>query len=172
MKPFFIPASLLLAVLLGTGCQHDPATARKGGGAYISTVGYAPAAVDEHERIAAHLEYAEDVLRHKGTRRLPSHLRRRRYQTLKLLHTYRTAGRFPKHEARPAGSRPSLLDESGRAGALAYLMEQTGGRELVQDLDRRYRHERIETIRHPELQHWVRMSGLTIEECALLQSAN
>ncbi|WP_227767661.1 hypothetical protein [Hymenobacter sp. 15J16-1T3B] len=170
-----ISASLMV-VLLSTSCQHDSATAPPGGGTYASaasyeeflTAGQAEANTDENAREAARLAYAEEVLRHKSTRQLPSHLRRRRYQALKMLHAYRTAGQVAPPDT---GPQPTLLDEHGRPAALGYLLQQTGRPDLQQQLDSQYRHAPISSINDAALRHWVRMSGLTVEECALIQGA-
>ncbi|OON67357.1 hypothetical protein B0919_17975 [Hymenobacter sp. CRA2] len=162
--------------LFSTGCQQNSAAEGTAASFLIRPVSYKPAAVepvlsvaDEHARIAAHLQYTEDVLRHKGTRGMPSHLRRRRYRTLKLLHAYWTTGLFPIDTEHPARRRPCLMDRDGRVCAIGYLIEQTAGHELVEQLSQRHRNDRIETIKTPELLHWVQMSGLTMEECVMIQ---
>ncbi|TLM93227.1 hypothetical protein [Hymenobacter jeollabukensis] len=163
----FITASLLV-VLIGTSCQHDSATAQPGGGTYATAASLTIEAadfVDESAREAARLAYAEEVLRRKSTRQLPSHLRRRRYQALKVLHKYRTTGQVVV----PAAA-PGLLDPEGRPAALGYLMQQTGRPDLPAQLDRQY-HAPLSAIDDAALRHWVRMSGLTMEECAMIQGA-
>jgi hypothetical protein len=176
VKSIFIPAILLAAALAGVGCQHDSGPVRPGADAAYSFASYrpneaAPSVAEVHARTAAHLEYAEEVLRHKATRRLPSHLRRRRYQALKLLHTYRLGGEFPVLAGADT-ARPCLRDNQGRVDALGYLLRETGSAILLDELSRRYPRARVEAIDNAALRHWVSMSGLTMEECALIQGAN
>ena len=177
MKSWFIPANLLAAALLSVGCQHDsvgvlPAAS----GPAATAVSYRPAAASTQAvveaRTAERLAYAEDLLRHKNTRQLPNHLRRRRYQSLKRLHAYRTAGQFPALPAYSGQLQPCLRDAQGRVDALGYLMQQSGSPALLELLSQRYPHTRIESINNAELKHWVKMSGLTLDECALIQGVN
>ncbi|RTQ50647.1 hypothetical protein EJV47_08410 [Hymenobacter gummosus] len=177
MKSWFIPANLLAAALLSVGCQHDSAVVRPVAGApAVTAVSYHPAATttraDADARTAERLAYAEDLLRHKNTRQLPSHLRRRRYQSLKQLHAYRTAAQFPVLPAYSGQRQPCLRDAEGRVDALGYLMQQSGSPALLEQLSRQYPGTRIETIKDAGLKHWVQMSGLTLEECALIQGVN
>lgn len=164
VKPSLISVALLI-VLSGTSCQHDSATAQPGGGGYIAQS--APSEVltdttDSYAREAARLAYTEDVLRRKSTRQLPSHMRRRRYQALKLLHAYRTAAEV----AAPAAAT-TLLDSQGRPVALRYLLQHTGGEQALQQLQP----GTLRTTDNRALRHWARMSGLSLEECALINGA-
>lgn len=166
MKPFCISAGLLV-VLLGTGCQHDSATAQPGGGTYIAPPASGAVVADDADdfaREAARLAYTEDLLRRKSTRQLPSHMRRRRYQALKLLHAYRTAA-----EVSASAAPMPLLDAQGRPEALYYLLQHTGGQQALEQL--RQQPGPLSTTDNRALRHWARMSGLSLEECALINGA-
>jgi hypothetical protein len=177
VKYWIIPANLLAAALLSVGCQHDSAAVLPAGSAPAATaVSYHPAEAstqaEAEARTAERLAYAEDLLRHKNTRQLPNHLRRRRYQSLKRLHAYRTAAQFPMLPAYSGQRQPCLRDAKGRVDALGYLMQQSGSPALLEQLSRQHPNTRIEAINSAELKHWVKMSGLTLEECALIQGVN
>lgn len=165
VKPSLISVALLI-VLAGTSCQHDSATAQPGGGGYttLSTASLSAVDnVDENSREAARLAYTEDLLRRKSTRQLPSHQRRRRYQALKLLHAYRTAAEV----SAAANTATTLLDSQGHPVALRYLLQHTGGEQALQQLQP----GALSTTDNRALRHWARMSGLSLEECALINGA-
>ena len=155
----------MLIVLAGTSCQHDSATAQPGGGGYTAQSAPNEALLDtadSNAREAARLAYTEDLLRRKSTRQLPSHQRRRRYQALKLLHAYRSAAEL----SAPAAP---LLDAQGRPEALNYLLQHTGGQQALEQL--REQPGSLSSIDNNALRHWARMSGLSMEECALINGA-
>ena len=112
-------------------------------------------------RIATHLEYVQHLLESKPAS--PP-----RTQTLRLLDVYRKAGQFPHNYDHP-GRRPCFIDREGNICAVGYLIEQTAGRELAEKINLEYQYASVFEMEMPELTEWVGNSGLTLQECAMIQ---
>ncbi|RTQ50644.1 hypothetical protein EJV47_08395 [Hymenobacter gummosus] len=141
-----------------------------GNASFQTRFGRAPgAADDEATRIATHLAYAEALLRGRNVQHLPAEQQRRRATLLNYLHRYRTAGVFPRNEQYPGQRRPCFIDGAGRICAVGYLVEQTGGRALAERVNAAHQYDYIRDMRSPELAAWVAQSGLSLEECAMIQ---
>jgi hypothetical protein len=168
----------LLALLLGCGYWLWP-TARPtdglvnpvlGNRSFQVRFGQEPSATDdENVRISTHLAYVEELLRARDVRHLPPAQRQRRHQLLEHLHRYRAAGVFPRNEAYPDERRPCFIDNAGRICAVGYLVEQSAGRALAERVNAAHQYDYIRDMRTPELLAWVGQSGLTLEECAMIQ---
>jgi hypothetical protein len=95
-------------------------------------------------------------------------LTRARRRAIARLHEYRTAGRFPRNH-RVLGHIPTFVDEHGTACAVGFLMQRSGHDELVEEIVRTDNHVYIEHITEGPALDWIRFSGLTQEECAVIQ---
>jgi hypothetical protein len=137
---------------------------------FVKTFGTAPTAyTNETLRIRTHLAYVERLLRQKDCSSLTPAQRARRAVMLDKLHEYWLAGRFPVNEAYPNERRPCFIDRFGSICAVGYLIEQSAGRELAERINARHQYEYIATMTMPALAAWVATSGLTKEECAMIQ---
>jgi hypothetical protein len=137
---------------------------------FVKKFGYLPTpATNEKLRIGTHLEYVEQLLRNKDASMLPKHLQQRRTRLLAALREYRLAGKFPRNDDYPNERKPCFIDKRGNICAVGYLIEQTAGRELAERINARYQYAQIHEMALPELTAWVRESGLTAEECAMIQ---
>ncbi len=132
--------------------------------------GHKPAASTNNElRIATHLEYAENLLRQRETPNLSTALKEKRNQILDLLHQYRTNGVFPKNLDYPEERKPCFIDKDGRICAVGYLVEKTASREAAESINEKYKYEELLAMNDKTLDDWVAASGLTKEECAMIQ---
>jgi hypothetical protein len=120
-------------------------------------------------RIAAHLAYAEALLRAADITHLPAPLRVRRAASLDRLTAYRRAGQFPDGERGSGGWRPTFVDDRGRRCAVAYLVEQSAGTAAAFAIDGAFHHAYVGDIDDPAFEAWVAGSGFTREELAILQ---
>jgi hypothetical protein len=133
--------------------------------------GTAPDAdTDDNLRIAAHLEYAEMQLRKRDVSQLSAEMRGKRALMLDLLHEYRSAGIFPKnydHKER----KPCFIDRDGTICAVGYLVERTAGRSVAEDINSRHKYATILEMNDSKVEEWIAESGLSKEECAMIQPA-
>ncbi|UOR00013.1 hypothetical protein MUN81_11045 [Hymenobacter sp. 5317J-9] len=172
---------LLYRLLIGfglTSCNHQPApplatdqvNVLVGNAGYVAATGHAPTtASNEDQRVQAHLAYAEHLLRQQPARGLSPALARRRAHLLDLLHRYWVAGVFPRNYDHPEGRRPCFIDRNGRLCAVGYLVAETAGRPAAERINEAHKYDLIADMRTPTLSDWVRTSGLTRAECALIQ---
>ena len=120
-------------------------------------------------RIQEHLLYMEEYLGCQSVAGLDEDQRCRRAQCIDALADYRRRGRFP---SLPPGMEPSpvFVDTVGTACAVGYLMIQTGAAELAASIAATSNFAYVEELAdRPEVVTWVRDSGLSLEECAMVQ---
>ncbi len=123
---------------------------------------------DEHVRMRDHLAHIRDVLS-----RAPSTSEGReptRRALVAHLDSYIARGVTPENTH--FGFRtPVFVDDAGRICAVGYLIEQTAGRALVEDIARTHRYAELETIYRDraDVRSWVLASGFTLEELASIQ---
>ncbi|MDO7852415.1 hypothetical protein [Hymenobacter convexus] len=172
---------LFLLLFIGFGlnaCNHQPAeplatdqvNVLVGNAGYVAATGQAPTtATNDDARVQAHLAYAEQQLRQHSTTGLSPALAQRRGQLLDLLHRYWVAGVFPRNYDHPEGRRPCFIDRAGRLCAVGYLVAETAGRPAAESINRAHKYDLIANMRTPVLADWVKTSGLTTAECALIQ---
>lgn len=120
-------------------------------------------------RIAAHLEYAEFVLRSKDVNGMSPEQIAKRTHLLDLLHDYWTRGIFPKNEDETDERRPCFIDREGTICAVGYLVEQTAGRDIAELINERFMYNEILEMNDPLVLNWIEACGLTREECAMIQ---
>lgn len=131
--------------------------------------GTAPNAdTDDNLRIAAHLEYAEMELRKRDVSQLSAEMRGKRAHMLDLLHEYWAAGIFPKNYDRKE-RKPCFVDRDGTICAVGYLVEQTAGRSVAEDINSRHKYATILEMNDSKVDEWIAESGLSKEECAMIQ---
>ncbi|MBF9140100.1 hypothetical protein [Hymenobacter properus] len=141
-----------------------------GNAGYVAATGQAPtAATNDDARVQAHLAYAERQLRQRPTAGLSPELTQRRAHLLDLLHRYWVAGVFPRNYDHPEGRRPCFIDRDGRLCAVGYLVAETAGRPAAERINDAHQYDLIADMRTPVLADWVKTSGLTRAECALIQ---
>lgn len=132
--------------------------------------GHAPdAATDEDLRIKTHLEYVENLLRKKDVSNLSPALRESRFHLLDLLHDYCEAGIFPRNYDVTDNRTPCFIDKDGRICAVGYLVEKSAGRAAAETINRSHKYEKIFEMNDQLVDNWISTSGLSKEECAMIQ---
>lgn len=150
--------------------QHKTVNAVLGDVSYEHTFGHAPAEwTDEGLRIRTHLAYVEKLLESRDLSMLPPHIREARRANVSRLKEYRERGAFPVNEDHPGERQPCFIDRYGNICAVGYLIEQSAGRHLAESINASYQYDYIIDMESAELNKWVAASGLTIEECAMIQ---
>jgi len=137
---------------------------------FISKFGHQPdARTDEDLRIRTHLEYVEDLLRKKNISNLSLELRQKRKHALDLLHDYWTTGVFPRNYDYKDSRKPCFIDKDNRICAVGYLIEHTAGRRIAEDINNKHKYDRILAMNDDLVDSWIISSGLSKEECAMIQ---
>jgi hypothetical protein len=126
---------------------------------------------NENLRITTHLEYVEKLLRHKKVTNLSPELRQRRNHLLDLLRDYREAGIFPRNYDYKESRKPCFIDKDNRICAVGYLIEKTAGRRIAEDINEHHMYEEILMMNNKTADSWIETSGLSKEECAMIQPA-
>lgn len=174
ISPFLIFCFFLGAcyVLRNPGRQAvpQPVNAVLGDESFKQAFGRLPHSGDPEElRIKTHLAFVENKLRNTGTDALSESARENRARVLDLLADYRQAGRFPANYDYPGERKPCFIDRDGAICAVGYLVEQTSGRALAEKINAMFQYDYIADMHMPELSEWVSESGLSLEECAMIQ---
>lgn len=128
-----------------------------------------PSDLSEKERIQIHLSYVEKLLRKKDVSSLSPKLRENRQKAIELLHDYWISGEFPSNYDYPNQRKPCFRDRKNQICAVGYLVQQTGNEDLVKAIESTENYSTIYEMTNPELLEWVKQSGLTLKECAMIQ---
>ena len=151
--------------------QVAPATSVNpvlGDTSFIEKFGRAPVKTDDCDiRTKTHLEFVEQKLRASKPSLTAEQLKNRE-RILDLLNEYHTAGKFPRNYDYDE-NRPCFIDEDGTICAVGYLVEQTAGREVAEQINAKYKYEYLLNMHDEALESWIASSGLTKEECAMIQ---
>lgn len=136
---------------------------------FVERYGSKPTVLTDYDlRIKIHLEYVEEKLRAKDVSGLTEAQRLKRQRMLALLQEYRMAGRFPRNYDYKE-NRPCFIDKDGNICAVGYLVEQTAGRNVAEQINAKYKYEYLLNMQGEALERWIAASGLTKEECAMIQ---
>ncbi len=139
---------------------------------YLKSFGNLPAdEADEDIRLQTHLKYVEKVLRETEVSGLTKEQKVNRLKMLDLLNDYWTAGVFPKNYDFPDKRIPCFIDRNGNICAVGYLIEQTAGRQIAEDINAKFKYEYLLAMNEQVIDNWIQASGLTKEECAMIQPA-
>ncbi len=123
----------------------------------------------EVARIQEHLARAEAAMRAADVSQLTDEQRAARRTHLARLGRYREAGRFP-HNHVDGVRRPIFVDGHGTRCAMAYLIEASGGGELVARVARERNGVYVrELAGDPELVGWLDRNGISLAEAAAIQ---
>lgn len=137
---------------------------------FVSKFGHLPdATTNEDLRIKTHLECVENLLRQKDISNLTKKEQRKRNHLLNLLHDYWIAGIFPRNYDIAGERKPCFIDKNGTICAVGYLVEQTSGRQVAELINSEHKYEKIYEMNDKAVDNWITESGLTKEECAMIQ---
>ncbi len=129
-------------------------------------------AASERARVRAHLDNAEREVRAANVAGLTAVQRAARARALDRLHEYWVRGIFPRNTDFPGQQVPYFIDRSGTRCAMAYLIEQAGGRDLAARVAATNNNARIpELSNDPQLAAWLNRNGITLAEAARIQPA-
>lgn len=139
---------------------------------YVATFGILPdKTTDEQLRIQTHLFYVEQLLRNASVVYLTENQHANRSTILDFLHEYLLAGKFPANKDYPGERRPCFIDAGGNICAVGYLIEQTKGRQLAEDINAKHQYDFLLDMNEPVIEAWATEYGLTLKECAMIQPA-
>ncbi len=124
---------------------------------------------DENVRLQTHLKYVEKLLRSKDVSSLTKEQKENRLKMLDLLNQYWTAGVFPKNYDYPDQRIPCFIDKDGSVCAVGFLIEQTAGRQIAEEINSKFKYEYLLAMNDQTIDRWVQSSGFTKEECAMIQ---
>lgn len=172
--PLIFTFSVLFFLIRGNESEPSPdkrsINAVIGDESYLKIYGVKPTErVPEDVRIKTHLQYVERILRSRSVEHLSKEQTRNRFNHLDELREYYQAGRFPHNDGHPDSRRPTFISEDGNICAVGYLIEQTLGRDLVEKINQQFKYSYIQDIDHPVFNDWVKSSGFTIRELAMIQ---
>lgn len=125
--------------------------------------------VTETEKIAAHLQFVEEKLRANFPEGLTDEQRRNRLKLLDDLHVYGLAKKFPMNEHASVEREPTFIDCEGNSCAVGYLVEQSAGMEMAENLNGLYHNSYISEMHDVVLEMWMMENGLTAMDCAMIQ---
>lgn len=126
---------------------------------------------NEDLRIQTHLKYVEKLLNQKDVSQLTKAQQKNRQKMLKLLNEYWEVGEFPKNYAFSDQRKPCFIDKNGNICAVGYLIEQTAGRQIAEEINSKYKYDYILAMKDQTIDTWVQSSGLTKKELAMIQPA-
>jgi hypothetical protein len=124
----------------------------------------------EVARLRAHFDSVDAELRHAKVLHFTPSQRRARATLVGWLQEYRDAGQFPRNDRFPELAMPFFRDGHGALCAMAYLIERSGRRDLVDRVALTRNNAFIaELANDPELRVWLDSVGLSVTEAARIQ---
>ena len=124
----------------------------------------------EVARLRARFDSVDAELRHAKALQFTPSQRRARATLIGWLQAYRDAGRFPRNDRFPDRAMPFFRDGHGALCAMAYLIERSGRRDLVDRVASTRNNAFIaELASDRELRGWLDSVGLSVTEAARIQ---
>ena len=124
----------------------------------------------EVARLRAHFDSVDAELRHAKALQLTPGQRTARATLIGWLREYRDAGRFPRNDRFPELAMPFFRDGHGTLCAMAYLIERSGRRDLVDRIAMTRNNAFIaELSNDPALRVWLYSVGVSVTEAARIQ---
>jgi hypothetical protein len=167
-----IAVAILIFSFTKTADQNQSVNPVIGDISFVKKFGVMPNKnTDEALRIKTHLEYVENVLRKKDISNLSSELKEKRNFLLDLLHDYSSAEIFPINYDHKESRKPCFIDKENRICAVGYLIEKTAGRKVAEQINAKHKYDELLAMNNKAIDTWIANSGLTKEECAMIQPA-
>ena len=124
----------------------------------------------EVARLRAHFDSVDVELRHAKALQFTPSQRKARATLIGWLQEYRDAGKFPRNDRFPELAMPFFRDGHGVLCAMAYLIERSGRRELIDRVALTRNNAFIpELADDSELRAWLDSVGLSLAEAARIQ---
>lgn len=156
-----------LLMILAAACPLAASEAIEYSGYYSDLVRQTPE-LDDKTRIPLHFNFLLKKFRAKNLNSLSFELRAAREMNLKHLEEYRDQGRFPIN-GHVAWRQPVFIDNDGTHCAVGYLVMASGHPQAAKAISKRENLAYLKDIKSPELDLWIAASGLSREECAMIQ---
>ena len=96
-------------------------------------------------------------------------LSRNRQTQIDNLRFYRERGKFPQNTGHSESAVPIFVDDSGTHCAVGYLMHRSGHDQAVANIVESDNYVYVSDAVEGELFEWIKTSGLTVDESALIQ---
>ena len=124
----------------------------------------------EVARLRSHFDSVGAELLHANVLRFTPAQRRVRATLIDWLQEYRDAGAFPRNDRFPERSMPFFRDGHGALCAMAYLIDRSGRRDLVDRVAATRNNAFIDELADdPDLRAWLDSVGLSVTEAARIQ---
>jgi hypothetical protein len=124
----------------------------------------------EATRLRAHFDSVDKELRARDVSRLNASQRAMRTKLIAWLRDYRNAGTFPENDRFADRAMPFFRDSHGTLCAMAYLVDRSGGGEIVDHIAKTHNNAFIRELTDDRaLVAWLDASGLTVDEAARIQ---
>lgn len=137
---------------------------------FVEKFGYEPTAkTNENLRIRTHFEYVLKQLKMADVSVLSPEQLDNRNQHIQNLRDYKNRNKFPLNTDFKCERRPRFVDHLGTLCAVGYLVEQSAGMELVNEINSQFEYNFIEDMKSDKLLAWQKSSGLTMTEIAMIQ---
>ncbi len=170
-KLIFLLSVCLMAPMSTTLLAENPINPVIGDISYKQKFGISPTStVNEDLRIRTHLLYVLNELSSRPVENLSPQMQWRRKYMLNLLGKYIVREEFPRNYDKQERI-PCFIDKNGRICAVGYLVEQTAGRHVAEYINANYQYEKLKDMHDPLVDLWIKNSGLTEDECAMIQPA-
>ncbi|MBL7989156.1 MAG: hypothetical protein JNJ94_13915 [Chlorobi bacterium] len=124
----------------------------------------------QHGNHTRRLQAVESLLRRHDASWMTPELQAERARNLDRLRDYWQRGEYPINYEHPGAWEPVFIDLDGNICAVGYLVEQSLGRKAAEQINSRYHFAAIRQIDAPELNEWIKNSGLTYEEVVAIQA--
>ena len=124
----------------------------------------------EATRLRAHFDSVDQELRARDVSRLNASQRAMRTKLIAWLRDYRNAGTFPENDRFADRAMPFFRDSHGTLCAMAYLVDRSGGGDIVDHIAKTRNNAFIRELTDDRaLVAWLDASGLTVDEAARIQ---
>jgi len=126
----------------------------------------------EVARLRAHFDSVDTELRTRDVSHLSREQRANRAKHIAWLKEYRDDGRFPMNDKFLDQSVPFFRDSQGTLCAMAYLVDRSGGGDIVDRIAKTRNNAYIPALTDDrDLVAWLEGSGLSVAEAARIQPA-
>jgi len=161
---------LFISSLTASAQEIQPINNVIGDISYLSTFQTRPThETSETLRIQTHLEYVVTQLISVPVSHLSDKQRSNRSLLLDHLGVYADAGIFPANYDFPGERKPCFIDQTGNICAVGYLIEKSAGRQVAENVNELFQYDYIEDMNDKVVVEWMKVNGLTLEECAMIQ---
>jgi hypothetical protein len=124
----------------------------------------------EATRLRAHFDSVDRELRARDVSQLNTSQRVMRTKLISWLRDYRNAGKFPENDRFADRAMPFFRDSRGTLCAMAYLVERSGGSDIVDHIASTRNNAFIPELTDDHaLVSWLDESGLSVNEAARIQ---